>query len=231
MKIAAFLFASFSVLVYGQTPAAAAKSLMREPLGETSESKMSLFTLTLSAGASAPSHQHAGAVFAYVLQGELENQIEPEPPKVFKAGSYFHERPKQVHRIFKNLSATEPVKILIFQNTATLPPGLKPLLQEPLTNTANQEVLVTLLTRPPGAVGFRVHQHPGPVFVYILKGEVENQVDPDPPKIYRAGDVFYEPPMHVHRFLRNVSKTDTAEILVFQVGEKGKPLSIGVEEK
>lgn len=205
---------------------------MKEPLGETSEPKMSLFILNLAAGQSVPSHSHAGSVFAYVLQGEIENQVEPDAPQVFHPGGFFFERPMQTHRIFRNLSPTEPAKILIFQNTSSLPSTIKPLLQEPLTNLANQEVnVISLAGRPGGSSSpSQAHRHPGPVFAYVLKGEIETQVDPDPPKIYHAGEVFYEAPMHVHRMSRNVSKTEPTEILVFEVVEKGQPLGMSVPQ-
>ena len=54
-------------------------------------------------------------------------------------------------------------------------------------------------------------------------------MDPDPPKIYRAGDVFYEPPMHAHRLFRNRSQTEPAELVIFEVGEKGQPLAISAK--
>jgi quercetin dioxygenase-like cupin family protein len=62
---------------------------------------------------------------------------------------------------------------------------------------------------------------------YVLKGEIESQVDPDQPKVYREGDVFYDPPMHAHRLFRNLSKTEPTELLIFQISEKGKPLAMG----
>lgn len=226
------LLAVVALLVSGgaQTPAAppaiATKVLMQEPLGETSEAKMSLFFLTVPGGRTIPTHTHAGAVFAYVLEGEIENQVEPDPPQVYQQGGFFHERPRQVHRLLRNRSQTEAAKILIFQNTGTLPPSVKPLLQEALANLANQEVSVISLVAAPGATVPGAHQHPGPVFAYVRKGEIESQVDPDPPKVYRAGDVFYEPALHAHRLFRNVSQTEPAELVIFQVSEKGQPLAM-----
>jgi quercetin dioxygenase-like cupin family protein len=113
-------------------------------------------------------------------------------------------------------------------------PGPKPykstavvttLMQEPLEAIPNPEATVITLTIPPGSVS-QPHEHIGPVFAYILEGEIENQVDPNPPQRYQAGQFFYEPRMHVHRSLRNLSKTQTAKILVFEVGEHGKPFTI-----
>jgi quercetin dioxygenase-like cupin family protein len=212
---------SYVTPLYGQ-------ALMEGSLGEPSEPTMSLFILDLPAGKSAPTHTHEGVVFAYVLEGEIENQIEPEPLKIYRAGDFFHERPKQVHRVFRN-AKTEPAKILVFQNTATLPPGVKPLLQQPLAELADRQVSMIKITTAPG-VTVGAHRHPGPIFAYLLKGDVESQVDPDPAKVYRAGDVFYEPPMHTHRLYRNLSKTDPAELLVFTVRKMGEPLGVRVNQ-
>jgi quercetin dioxygenase-like cupin family protein len=206
-----------------------AQTLMKSPLGNTTEPAMSLFIIELEAGRTVPSHSHEGVVFAYVLEGEIENQIEPDPPKIYRAGDFFHERQKQVHRIFRNVSNTQPAKILVFQNTATLPRGRKPLLQEPIADLVGQDVLAIKITTKPGAAA-GPHHHPGPVFGYLLKGEVESKVDPDPPRIYRAGGVFYEPPMHTHRFYRNLSNAEPAELLVFTVLKTGEPFSVRVNQ-
>lgn len=103
--------------------------------------------------------------------------------------------------------------------------GVETLMKEPLAPMPNAIASVITLTIAPGS-NSRPHEHTGPVFAYILKGKIENQVQPDPPHIYRQGEYFYEPPMHEHRMLRNLSETEPAELLIFQVGEKGKPFTI-----
>jgi quercetin dioxygenase-like cupin family protein len=105
---------------------------------------------------------------------------------------------------------------------------VKTLMQEPLGDIPNAEVSVITLTVGPGAVS-PPHEHIGPVYAYILEGEIENQVEPQAPKRYKAGDYFYEPAMHVHKMLTNLSKTSPAKLLIFQVGEKGKQFTIGVK--
>ena len=224
----------FSALLLAQTPGPppgiVTKILMQEPLGDTQEPTMALFVLTVAAGVTIPAHSHTGSVFAYILQGDIENQVEPGPLTVYHPGDVFRERPKQVHSLLRNLSKTESAKILIFQNTGAVSAAIKPLLQEPLANAANQEVTVMTLVAAPGADSTGAHQHPGPVFAYVLKGEIENQVDPGPPTVFRAGDVFHEPPMHAHRVFRNLSKTEPAEVLIFQIGKKGEPRAIGVQQ-
>jgi len=104
----------------------------------------------------------------------------------------------------------------------------KTLMSEPLAEIPDAEASLVMLTVAPGAVS-PPHEHTGPVFAYILEGEIENQVEPNPPKTYTAGDYFYEPAMHVHKMLRNLSKVKPARLLIFQVGQKGKQFTIGVK--
>ena len=101
-------------------------------------------------------------------------------------------------------------------------------MQEPLAEMPNPEVRVITITVAPGAAS-SPHRHTGPVFAYLLEGEIENQVDPNPPRRYKAGEFFYEPLMHVHRSLRNLSGTKAAKLLIFEVGEKGKQFTIGAQ--
>lgn len=103
--------------------------------------------------------------------------------------------------------------------------GVHDLMVEPLAEMKDPEVTMLTLTLAPGSTS-QPHKHTGPVFAYILEGSIENQVDPGPPKRYNVGDFFYEPPMHVHRRMDNLSATKPAKVLVVQVGQKGKPFTI-----
>jgi hypothetical protein len=114
----------------------------------------------------------------------------------------------------------------------TAPAQIPTLIEQSIGDIGDAEASMLILNIParpaasPNEQGHRVfpaHKHSGPVFAYVLEGAVENQVDPDGPKTYHAGDVWYEPAMHVHRSLRNLSDTQPARILVFQVLPKGKP--------
>lgn len=103
------------------------------------------------------------------------------------------------------------------------------LLEESIGDIGDAEASMLMLNIPPNhpegqhGAGFMAHKHSGPVFAYMLEGSVENQVEPDEPKTYNAGDYWYEPAMHVHRSLKNLSDTQLAKILVFQVLPKDKP--------
>jgi quercetin dioxygenase-like cupin family protein len=231
LLMVAVLFGGCTALPPVQSPTTVAKTLLQEPLGETSEPNVSLYILTLPPGAAVPTHSHARALFAYVLSGEIENQIDPDAPIVFQPGGVFHERVMQVHRIFRNLSKTEPAKILIFQNTGSLPSSVKPLIQRSLANLSGQQVSVLTFLAPPGAEIARAHQHSGPVFTYVLSGAVESQIDPDPPTVFHTGEVLYEAPMHAHRLLRNADKTQPVELVSFEVTGIALPLATGIEKR
>jgi cupin domain len=116
-----------------------------------------------------------------------------------------------------------------------MPPSApKPLIEEPIEALPESVASLLILNIPPRMPSstpraFPVHQHSGPVFAYILEGNIENQVEPDAPKTYAAGDVFYEPTMHIHRTLRNLSETQPAKILIFQIVPNGKPAAIFVK--
>lgn len=103
--------------------------------------------------------------------------------------------------------------------------AIKTLIQEPLAKMAKPVVVMITLTIPPGA-NSSPHKHTGPVFAYLLEGEIENQVEPNPPQRYKPGDFFYEPPMHVHRTMKNLSGTNIAKLLIVQVEEDGVPFTV-----
>ena len=105
---------------------------------------------------------------------------------------------------------------------STPPRGITTLMSQSIGDPGDCDGRMIVLAIPPKLVS-APHKHPGPVFAYILEGKIENQVDPDPPKTYSMGDFFYEPTMHVHRSLRNLSDTQTARVLVFQLVPKGQP--------
>lgn len=103
--------------------------------------------------------------------------------------------------------------------------GVDRLLAQAVPDIGGKEVRLVLLTVKPGGTS-EPHRHTGPVFAYVLEGTVQNQVDPEPLKTYHAGGFFYEPTMHVHRALTNMSKTRPAKILVFEIGEKGRDFTL-----
>lgn len=104
--------------------------------------------------------------------------------------------------------------------------GIQTLIKESLAKQITKPVIdMITLTMPPGSAA-GPHQHTGQVFAYILEGELENQVEPGPAKKYRPGDYFYEPPMHIHKVMRNLSSTKPVKLLIVQVEQQGVPFTI-----
>src|SRR5262245_11997745 len=64
-------------------------------------------------GASLP-HAHAKSafIFAYVLSGDIESQVNDEPKRSYRAGESWYETPGSIHRASRTASATAPAKPL-----------------------------------------------------------------------------------------------------------------------
>ena len=65
-------------------------------------------------GGASPSHTHAKSafIFAYVLSGEIESQVNDGPKRVFHAGRKFLRNPGSRHPVSRNASKTKPAKLL-----------------------------------------------------------------------------------------------------------------------
>jgi len=84
-----------------------------------------------------------------------------------------------------------------------------------------REVIQVRTELDPGAVAPK-HTHPGEEIIYVLEGSWEYQVEGQPPKTLKAGDVLFIPYGVVHS-AKNVGSVKGAELGTYVV-EKGKPL-------
>lgn len=73
-----------------------------------------MLTVTYAPGQASLPHVHPGSVFAYVLEGEVESQMEGEEPVHYKAGQYWYESPKHPHIMSRNASDSQPAKLLVW---------------------------------------------------------------------------------------------------------------------
>lgn len=90
-------------------------------------------------------------------------------------------------------------------------------------DTDEVEIVSVTGTIQPGGRTAR-HQHPVPVFVYILEGTLEVQAEGKEPRTYNVGEAFMESVNHWHQAF---NKGDTpAKILVVFMGEQGKPTTV-----
>lgn len=63
-------------------------------------------------GAGSMPHRHPGAVFGYVLEGELEFKVEGKEMKSLKAGDTFYEPTMILHEIARNPSDKNQTRVL-----------------------------------------------------------------------------------------------------------------------
>ncbi len=99
------------------------------------------------------------------------------------------------------------------------------LLKQDMTIPGREAVLASV-ELPPGSAEVR-HTHPAEVYGFVQEGAVTLDVEGQPRKSLKAGDVFYIPPGKIHQGFNNGSAT--AKLSVVFVAEKGKPLTTQVQ--
>jgi len=72
-----------------------------------------------------------------------------------------------------------------------------------------------------------LHQHPVPVFVYILEGTLTVQAEGGPPREYKTGQAFVEDINHTHQAFNKTGAP--TKILVVFAGEEGKPTTVNMK--
>ncbi|MDQ6816734.1 MAG: cupin domain-containing protein [Actinomycetota bacterium] len=126
---------------------------------------------------------------------------------------------------------TTPFEVLTEQrrNELRLPGGsLMTIMLEQVTKVAVDEPLVTMLTieLEPGSAGSPRHLHPGPVFGYVLEGELLFQCQGTQKAIYQEGDVFWEPGIDLpHLLAANPNPDRRTRFLAICVGVPGQPVT------
>jgi quercetin dioxygenase-like cupin family protein len=128
VALAATLFASADLYAHEEDSGAKVTTLMRQPLPDYPGKEGVLVTVEFAPGHVDAPHRHPGHVFVYVLEGSVEMQMEGGELQTLKPGDTFYENPKDTHPVGRNVSKTEPAKLLVFfvtdQNAPlVLPPG------------------------------------------------------------------------------------------------------------
>lgn len=55
------------------------------------------------------------------------------------------------------------------------------------------QVFAAVIEIPPGSEGSKPHRHAGPVFGYMLEGEMLFELEGEEPRAIKAGEAFWEP--------------------------------------
>jgi quercetin dioxygenase-like cupin family protein len=117
-------------------------------------------------------------------------------------------------------------------DTAPSPPAaaVQQLIDKELVGQTGKQVLMLTVEYAPGGASLP-HRHDAQVFVYVLEGEVNMQVEGSPAVTLHPGQTFYENPDDVHLVSANASKTAPAKILVFIIKDKNAPVTRGAVPK
>ena len=70
---------------------------------------------------------------------------------------------------------------------------------------------------PGGASPPRTHAKSAFIYAYVISGRIESKVNDGPTRIYKAGEIWSEPPGSSHPISRNASKTQPAKLLAVAV--------------
>lgn len=93
-----------------------------------------------------------------------------------------------------------------------------PLFSRDLPNVAGKRLVAVEVSFPPGGEA-APHRHPPSAFLYayVLSGEIVSAVGDAPPRVFRAGESWYEDPGARHTVTRNASTDAPAKLLVIFV--------------
>lgn len=108
------------------TQGASAQSLMSRPLPDLDGRLLTLGRLVYAPGQSSEPHRHPAHILAYVVSGQIESSLDDQPPVLYGPGEFWYESPMQLHRTFRNPSATETVTVIVFGLRDPDQPGLIP---------------------------------------------------------------------------------------------------------
>lgn len=109
------LYAADKKEVYVST--AQVRTLMEKPLAGVEGKQITIVHATLPPGWVGGRHYHTGPVYVYVLEGAFAIDEQGQPRQTFTAGDLYEE-PIGTPMLARNMSATEPTKVLGVQVTS-----------------------------------------------------------------------------------------------------------------
>jgi quercetin dioxygenase-like cupin family protein len=116
--------------------------------------------------------------------------------------------------------------LLAMLPVATRAAGDGPVLQEKLPNVPGKSLTAVVVKYGPGEKSTS-HRHAGSVFVYVLSGAIKSENSATgPARVYKAGEVFFEPAGSTHLVSENASATEPASLLAVFVADDGAKLTV-----
>jgi quercetin dioxygenase-like cupin family protein len=85
-----------------------------QPIPNLPGKRLVSFLVEYPPSASSAPHRHARSAFiyAYVLSGEIQSQVDDEPARIYRPGESWFESPGAHHRVSANASNTESARLL-----------------------------------------------------------------------------------------------------------------------
>jgi quercetin dioxygenase-like cupin family protein len=97
--------------------------------------------------------------------------------------------------------------------------------QRPPFVPAPADVMTMTIELPPGNPGTPPHRHSGPVFGYLLEGEMVFELEGEPERVIRAGEAFWEPGGDVIHYQAANNLTDAwTRFVVVMMGVPGEQM-------
>ncbi|GII31914.1 cupin domain-containing protein [Planotetraspora mira] len=92
--------------------------------------------------------------------------------------------------------------------------------------------MTLVVAYPPGDPGTPPHRHSGPAFGYVLEGEMLFELEGEPERVVRAGEVFWEPGGDVIHYQDGNNRDDMPlRFTVTMLCEPGQPMLTLVDDQ
>lgn len=106
------------------------------------------------------------------------------------------------------------------------------LLHQQTAIAANSGAMVATVTIPPGDPGGGPHRHSGPVFGYVLEGEILFELEGQEPYPIKAGEAFWEPGFDVVHYQAANLRTDCeSKFVVVMLCAPDVPMMVYLDEE
>ena len=106
------------------------------------------------------------------------------------------------------------------------------LLHERPTIAPNSAAMVATVTIPPGDPGTGPHRHSGPVFGFVLEGEILFELEGGEPYAIKAGEAFWDPGFDVVHYQAANLRTDVAsKFVMFMLCAPDVPMMTYLDEE
>jgi quercetin dioxygenase-like cupin family protein len=97
--------------------------------------------------------------------------------------------------------------------------------QSPPFVPESPEVMTVLVEVPPGDPGTPPHRHSGPLYGYVVEGEMIFELEGEPERVIRAGEAFWEPGGDViHYQTANNLPSTWLRLVVVMIMVPGEPM-------